>query len=154
MQTTQQSCSLAPASVADIPTLIDIEKAVGNQRTYSPMLKESAWKEELKNSTVCLIQCDGAVVGNFSYEQKDSTHVYITGLVIRPEFQRRGIARNILTQFLDERKDVATIGLVTHPDNPALKLYQSVGFVVEGRRENYYGDGQPRLILSRTQVSV
>jgi len=44
------------------------------------------------------------------------------------------------------------IELVTHPDNPALKLYESLGFTVESRKENYWGDGEPRLVLAIVRV--
>ena len=139
--------SLENASEADIQELIDTEKSVSGPHTYSPTLDESEWKEELKKNSVYLIKVAGRTVGNFSYEQKSPEHLYISGIVVSPEFQGRGIAKTVLTQFLNQHKEVMRIDLVTHPDNPALKLYQSLGFEVESRQENYWGEGEPRLVL-------
>lgn len=83
------------------------------------------------------------------YEIKGPEHAYLSGLVIDPSFQGRGIGREVLSMILDKLKDFKRIDLVTHPDNVrALKLYQSLGFVVEARKENYYDDGEPRLVLA------
>lgn len=140
--------TLKKAEPEDIPILLGIEKSVAGTNIYSPMLGADEWEEELQKGKVYLIEKNSVVVGNLSYEQKDNNHVYISGLVISPSFQDQGIAREVLTNLLKEIKDVQRIDLVTHPDNyRALKLYQSLGFVIESRKENYYGDGEPRLIL-------
>ncbi len=145
---------LRKAIIADIPTLISIEKSVAGTKIYSPMLEEDDWKYEIENNTVYLIEKDGTVVGNISYERKGEGKVYINGLAINPPFQGKDIGRKVMIRILDEIKDAKRIELDTHPDNaPALALYESLGFVVESRIENYYGDGEPRLvlILDRTQ---
>jgi ribosomal protein S18 acetylase RimI-like enzyme len=39
---------------------------------------------------------------------------------------------------------------VAHPENEiALGLYMSLGFEIESRQENFFGDGEPRLVLAR-----
>jgi [ribosomal protein S18]-alanine N-acetyltransferase len=81
------------------------------------------------------------------------SRVYISGLVVTPPFQGRGIARKVLTMLFEQFKHFPRIDLVTHPDNTsALKLYHSLGFVTESRVENYFGDGEPRLVLARSQT--
>lgn len=136
------------ASTADIPTLIEIEKSIGDTHTYSSMLTFDEWQEEMQKNRVYLIEKNGIAIGNFSYEMKSDDHVYISGLIVSPQYQGQGIARYVLTHLLDELKDIKKIDLVTHPDNRvALELYQSLGFVVESRMENYFGDGEPRLVL-------
>lgn len=140
--------NLKKATVADIPILLGLEKSVLGTNTYSPMLEEGEWKEELQNGTVYLIKEDNAVVGNISYEKKGGNNAHISGLVVDPRFSGRGIARESLKRVINELKDFKRIDLVTHPDNlVALGLYQSFGFIIESRKENYYGDGEPRLVL-------
>ncbi len=140
---------LKEATVTDIPTLLKLEQSVAGTNVYSPMLEKSDWTEELQTNKVYLIEKNNVVVGNLSYERKSSDHVYISGLMVIPEFQGQGVAREVLTRLLKELKDVKRVDLVTHPDNQkALQLYQSLGFIVESRKENYFGDGEPRLILA------
>jgi ribosomal protein S18 acetylase RimI-like enzyme len=140
--------NLKKATLADIPVLLELEKSVAGKNTYSPMLEADEWTEEFRKGIVCLIEKDAVVVGDLSYERKTKDHAYISGLAIDPRFQGHGIAREALVQLLEELKNINRIDLVTHPDNAsALKLYRSLGFVVESRKENYYGDGEPRLVL-------
>lgn len=51
--------------------------------------------------------------------------------------------------ILEKCKGAYRIDLVTHPENKnALRLYASLGFKVESRSENFFGDGGPRLLLA------
>ncbi|MEK7100649.1 MAG: GNAT family N-acetyltransferase [Patescibacteria group bacterium] len=141
------SASLERATEADIDALIEIEKSIGGVRTYSPMLEEEEWKQELQGNSVFLLKNGEDIVGSISYEEKSPNHLYISGIVVRPEFQGKGIAKAALQRVLDEHQDAKRIDLVTHPENPALQLYESLGFKVESRHENYWGEGEPRLVL-------
>ena len=96
-----------------------------------------------------VIKKGATVVGSLSYEKKHEGHVYISGLVIAPQFQGQGIAKKALTQILKKLKSVKRMELVIDRENRrALLLYRSLGFAVESRKENYFGDGEPRLILA------
>lgn len=142
------SVTLYKASIKDIPILLELEKSVSGTNVYSPMLDENEWKEEFNKGEIYLIKKGEAVVGNVSYELRPDDSVYISGLVINPSFQGQGIAREVLVKLLEEFKNIKRIDLVTHPNNhTALNLYQSLGFVIESRYDNYYGDGEPRLRL-------
>ena len=65
-------------------------------------------------------------------------------------FKAKGLRVEAMTLALEKFKDVKRIDLVTHPDNiRAINLYQSLGFITESRKENYYGDGEPRIVMAR-----
>lgn len=145
----KMTINLKKADNSDISTLITLEKSVAGTKIYSPMLTEDEWVAALEIGVVYLIVKDGVIVGNISYEKKGESHIHISGLVVAPKFQGQGIAMEAVKQVLKELKDVKRIELATHPDNAkALKLYQSLGFVIESRKENYYCDGEPRLVLA------
>jgi [ribosomal protein S18]-alanine N-acetyltransferase len=143
--------SMHEVSEADMEVLIDIERSVPETNTYSPMLTARAWKEELAENTVEIIKLGDFAVGSIAYKEKSPNHIYISGIIVRPEYQGRGIATNAIQSVLAKYPDAERIDLVTHPDNPALKLYESIGFKVEERKENYFGDGEPRLVLALTR---
>ena len=141
---------LKKATIADIPILLELEKSVAGTNIYDPTLTKGEWKEELQKSAVYLIEKDNVVAGSLLYEKKDNGDIYLGGLVINPRFQGQGIAREAMTFVLEEFRDVKRIDLVTHPDNiKAIALYQSLGFAIESRKENYYGDGEPRIVMAR-----
>ncbi|GAB3942319.1 ribosomal protein S18-alanine N-acetyltransferase [Corynebacterium tapiri] len=59
---------------------------------------------------------------------------------VDPAFQRRGIARELMAQLLGAADDAqAPTFLEVRTDNePAIALYQSLGFEITGVRKNYY----------------
>ena len=61
-------------------------------------------------------------------------------IVVHPKFQGKKIGRTILTIFLEEigqnRLDIGKVELITRESNiKAIQLYQSLGFLIEGRME-------------------
>lgn len=140
--------NLRKAAPNDIETLLSLEKSVDGVKTYSAMTDKEEFLAELKHSNVFIIEKDGQAVGNIIYEIKSPDHAYIGGLVIDPRFQDRGIAREAMSRILKELKNYKRIDLVTHPENTkTIKLYGSLGFIIESRKENYYGDGEPRVVM-------
>jgi len=140
---------LKEATLADIPTLIEIEKSITETNIYSPAVTENDWRELFQEGLVYLIKKDGTPVGDLSYKDDSKGHIHISGMAVRSSFQKQGIARDVMTKLLEQFKDAKRVDMVTHPDNEAsLKLYKSLGFVVESRKENYFGDGEPRLVLA------
>jgi ribosomal-protein-alanine N-acetyltransferase len=58
------------------------------------------------------------------------------------------LARKAMIHVLNEIELVKRIDLVTHPDNTkAINLYESLGFKIESTIENYFGDGEPRIVM-------
>ena len=58
-----------------------------------------------------------------------------------------------MKQFIAKVSGASKIWLVTHPENKAVKFYESFGFKITERKENYFGDGTPRvkMVLNITQ---
>ena len=135
-------------TIKDIPSLIVMEKTMEGSKIYSAMVKECEWEEAIQDGLVYVLEKEGKIIGNATYEIKSQDHVYISGLLILPEFQSKGLGKEVMQDILQEIGNVARIDLVTHPDNiKAIRLYESFGFVVESRKENYFDDGEPRLIM-------
>ncbi len=112
------------------------------------MLGEEEWLVALEIGIVYLIEANGTIVGSVSYEKKGESHMHISGLIVAPPFQGKGIGREAMVQLLVELEGVKRVDLVTHPDNVrALKFYESLGFKVESRKENFFGDGEPRVVM-------
>lgn len=133
----------------DINKFLEIERSATGVNTYSSIDDEIEAKEEIDTNEVYFIKIDDKIIGSTEYQIKSSDEAYLSGLVILPEFQGKGIARKAIEFRLEKIKDMKRIWVVTHPENKKiLKLYESLGFKVESRKENYYGDGEPRLVLS------
>ncbi|MFA6227050.1 MAG: GNAT family N-acetyltransferase [Candidatus Paceibacterota bacterium] len=142
--------TLKLATEKDVSIFIELEKSVAHLKVYSAMISEDEVKKEFEKNTIYLIENNNKIVGSIEYEIKNPDHAYISGFVVNPKFQGQGIGREALRLILERLKDIRRIDLVTHPDNPVLNLYKSFGFVVESRIENYFGDGEPRVVLAKT----
>jgi ribosomal protein S18 acetylase RimI-like enzyme len=113
---------------------------------------EKEWKEEFNksNAKIYLVTKDGVVVGDTSYEKKNDGLIYLSGLAIDPNFQKQGIGKEVMRLIMEELKNEKKVVLVVHPENSAaIKIYLSFGFVIKNWKDNYYGDGQPRIELVR-----
>lgn len=142
---------LERATIEDIQALLEIEKTTMGLKVYSGYFNEKEIEEYVKNSIVYLIKNNNDIVGSISYDVMGSDHADISGLVIKPEFQKQGFGRKAMELLFEKLKDYKKLTLCVHPDNHARKLYESFGFKVESRKENYFGDGEPRLIMTKQQ---
>ncbi len=144
------SIELKQATIEDLPIIIELGKSVAYFKTYSAITEREEALGEFEKNIIYLIQLEGETAGVISYEIKDINHVYLSDFIIDPKFQGKGFGREALRQLLEKLSNIKRIDLVTHPDNlRAINLYQSFGFVVGERIENYFDDGEPRVFLSR-----
>lgn len=137
------------ATVNDIKVFIELEKKVAHLKIYSGIIDEDGAREEIENNEVYFIKKDDKIIGSMEYQVKSPNEAYLGGLVIDPDFQGQGFAREAIKFRLDKLKGFKRIWLVTHPhNNKIIRLYLSYGFTIESWKDNYYGDGEPRLVLA------
>ena len=141
-----------PTTFNDVDTLVAFERMVADPRIYGPTLDVYGARQEIAKNTFYFIKTGDVVLGTAAYRVRSDHSVYISNVAVDPKYRRQGIARAAMSFMLEKCKGTGRIDLVTHPENEtALQLYMSLGFKVESRQENYFGDGQPRLVLSLTR---
>lgn len=85
-------------------------------------------------------------VGAIVYKVQGS-EIEITLLAVLPTHQRKGYAKQLLNHVLALQSN-KKVWLVTHPKNSAgIITYLKSGFVIKMFKDNYYGDGEPRIML-------
>ena len=127
-----------------------MERSVTGANTYSGISDKEEALQEFAENEVYLIYDGEKLVASTQLERKGPSHVYLSGMVVHPDYQGRGIARKAAEFLLSKAGDAKRIDLVTHPDNfKVIKLWESLGFTFEKRVENYYGDGEPRIVMVR-----
>ena len=81
------------------------------------------------------------------------TEGHITNVAVEPAMRRNGLAELLLRELFQqsEASGIRRFTLEVRPSNEAAKgLYEKLGFVVMGRRKQYYEDnGEDALILWR-----
>lgn len=137
------------ATLDDIDAYLALEQKVIHLRVYSGIVDREEAKEEFATNEVYMIKRDGVVIGSTEYEIQDGGVVYMSGLVIDPDFQGLGIARKAIEFRLSLVPDARRIYVVTHPHNSkVIGMYLSYGFIIESWKDDFYGDGEPRLVLA------
>jgi len=132
---------------SDLDDLAAIEQA-----SFSVPWTRGMLEEEYFNSLARyrVLEYRGTIAGYIGmWRIMDEGH--ITNLAVRPEFRRRGFARMLLKDLVDYAREngIGSLTLEVRVSNlPAISLYESLGFTVEGRRKNYYADnGEDALIM-------
>ena len=125
-----------------LPAHIDQMEQIEIECFSVPWSRE-ALEEELENPYAHYVVCtDGAgnVLGYIgSRIVLDSAD--ITNVAVRPQYRRRGVARQLVGRMLAQmaEKGVAGVQLEVRESNlPAQNCYAQAGFTVVGRRKNYY----------------
>jgi len=75
---------------------------------------------------------------------------HILTIAVQPEYRGQGIGRWLLLHLIDEAREAGCSGIVleVRPSNEAaLRLYESLGFVMISRRKRYYPDKEDALVL-------
>jgi len=135
------------AGEKDWKKVSELEKSVDSD-IYLAYTTEKDVKEYLNKSTVYFIELDGEPIGTISYEKKSKDHAYFDGLIVHPDYQGHGYATQAVDWLLDKVKNHQKIDLVTHPGNSAsVIVYLKNGFKIKGWKDDYFGDGEPRVIL-------
>jgi len=70
---------------------------------------------------------------------REDGSTWLPFLGVKPAYRRRGVGRSLLSRFIEEsrRRGSGKVSLDTDPRLvPAVRLYESMGFVVEGTAEN------------------
>ncbi|MCU0652751.1 MAG: GNAT family N-acetyltransferase [Candidatus Pacebacteria bacterium] len=141
--------SIKEAAIGDADEYVELEKKVGG-RTYFGLTKNE-FIEEFTTRKIYLFKLGDKTIGHLSLKI-DEKGAHLGGFAVEPEYQGKGYGREGLRLVLEAVKDVPRIDLVTHPENSkSIHLYQSYGFEIVERRENYWGDGEPRVVLVKNQ---
>ena len=142
------------ATEADVDAFLELEHAVKPAKTFSGIFDRDEALREFTEADVYLIYKDGKLVGSTEITMKSPDKAYLAGLVVHPDYEGQGIAREAALFRLNLVKDVPHVYLVTHPENEKIKnLYKSLGFIEGERTENYFGDGEPRIVMTLNKTA-
>ena len=121
----------------DLPSAMEID-SLSLPRPWSAAI----WRGELSSpyGLYLVIEERGEVFGQIGVRHVLG-ELHITTIAVRPEYRRRGHARDLIGAALAAFPDASHVHLEVRPTNvEAIALYESLGFRETGRRPRYYGD--------------
>lgn len=102
---------------------------------------DDAFRKDFHVEEVTIIQTDEERIGYFSLSDREE-EAYLSNIQLSPAVQNQGIGTEIMKTILKENAAKA-IRLTTFQDNPAMRLYEKLGFEVTER------DGETVYMLKR-----
>ena len=143
-----------PLELGDLGAIEVIE-----QRAYPTPWSRSMFASELaKPTSVCLGAFEGADLVGYVINSRYVDAWHVMNVAVDPEHRRRGIATQLLERLFeltagDERRGYTLE--VRLSNEPAIKLYEELGFESRGIRRGYYTDNrEDALIMWRDPASV
>ena len=123
---------------------------------FEPPWSEKSFRELFENSSARVIGIKhGGLWQCFAMTTPCVDDVELVSIATRPDQQGKGLARMVLTRVLEVQKASGTqhVLLEVAEDNlPARKLYEALGFELDGRRPRYYprpdGSAADALLMS------
>ena len=96
------------------------------------------YQSEFPDASYDLILIDGTAAGRLYLDRRKSEH-RIIDIALLPDYRGKGIGTRLLKQVLDEANRAGkSVGIHVERNNPALHLYERLGFLKTGESGLYY----------------
>lgn len=144
---------IRPMTVKDLHRVSEIETASNSQPWTYADFEDSLAKED--GTTVLLVAEDTDVIGYLVLYTASGESEIVT-IAVSPEARRKGVGRRLIEEVIAFSKKssiyIEEINLeVRFSNEPAIKLYKSVGFSIVGKRPNFYSNPkEDALLMKRT----
>jgi ribosomal protein S18 acetylase RimI-like enzyme len=128
--------------------LLELDNKIFSRDYDNPCKNVDELVEMLEDSEIYIAYSDNQPIGYFAFTPKED-HMYLTTFGLIPEFRGKHISKEMMNKFFELVGD-NSIKLTVHPVNsPAIVMSLKHGFHIESWKENYHGDGHPRIVLEK-----
>lgn len=106
-------------------------------------------EREIDNPDFVVLEIDDKVIGYGSY-YVTAGEANVNNIAVDLPFRGNGYSKLILTDLIAKAKSEGLSAMtleVSEKNDVAINLYKSFGFMVEGKRKDYYPDGAAALIM-------
>ena len=137
----------------DVIAIAELEKVC-----FSDPWSENSIASELDNrlSYWLVAEIDGKVAG-YVGSQSVLDGADMMNLAVAPAYRRQGIGQALvtaLTDYLQQKGIIVLLLEVRASNDPAIALYQSLGFQQIGRRPNYYHHPREDALIMRKELTI
>jgi len=161
--------SVRPATIADLPAILKIERQCSTAAHWSEQQYEELFRTNEGEPRRFALVLDASSEGSErGFEPARSCavgflvahHLHpeweLENLVVAPGFRRKGLATQLLTALLTRARETnsESVFLEVRESNQAARaLYARLGFEETGRRRLYYADPADNAVLYRLDLA-
>ena len=137
-------------SAAHVSQIAQLEKLC-----FSDPWSEKSIESELScRLSLWLVALDGDGVVGYVGSQTVIDETDMMNIAVHPEYRRRGIAEALIDALINALREKGSRALsleVRASNDPAIALYQKMGFSQVGRRPNYYRNPREDALILRKE---
>ena len=133
-----------------VPQVAELEKLCFSE----PWSKNSLTSELNNPLSLWLVALDGNCVAGYVGSQSVLGESDMMNIAVGPNYRRQGVAAALVEELvrrLRERGNHCLTLEVRASNDPAIKLYEKLGFVQIGRRPNYYRSPKEDALILRKE---
>ena len=138
---------------AHVDAIAELEKVCFND----PWSVNSIVSELNNQLSLWLVAVEDGTVAGYVGSQSVLGWADMMNIAVAPDFRRRGIGERLILELIERLKanDVVCLTLEVRKSNdPAIALYQKLGFAEVGCRPNYYRNPKEDALILRKEWSV
>ena len=133
-----------------VPQVAQLEKLC-----FADPWSEMSIASELRNIwSYWVVALDGDEVVGYIGSQSSCDETDIMNIAVHPDCRRRGIAESLIDNLIKELKNRGSHALMLEvrvSNDPAIALYEKLGFQQVGRRKNYYRNPKEDALILRKE---
>lgn len=125
---------------------------------FNPPWSEQSIRSELVNPlSLWLVAVDNGAVVGYVGSQTVLGESDMMNLAVHPDYRRSGVGRRLVEELIMHLKEQGSYALLLEvrvSNEPAIALYDQLGFACVGRRPNYYSKPKEDALILRKEWSV
>ncbi|MFA6029763.1 MAG: ribosomal protein S18-alanine N-acetyltransferase [Elusimicrobiota bacterium] len=137
------------AQAADLDAVLAVESSWAT----TPHWTRRQFESELASPrSLFFVALDDLLLAGYAVAWTVDVELQVLDVAVRPELARRGTGRRLLDALYREGRAAGCLRAtleVSASNGPASALYASEGFVVVGRRPNYYNDRSDAILMDK-----
>ncbi|MCT7977608.1 GNAT family N-acetyltransferase [Laspinema olomoucense] len=143
--------AIRKGKLPDIEGVVYLDRQIFGDDCYSHLVMRQFY--EVCNELFYVAVIDKEIVGyTIGCPQFNTNHAWLLSLCIHPDWQRKGIGKKLIKQFLSQVSSfgLKNIYLTAKPeDKIVIKIYENFGFEKTSCEENYFGLGHSRIVMRK-----
>ena len=136
-----------------VPQVAELEKLC-----FADPWSEKSIASELGNIwSYWVVALDGERVVGYIGSQSSADETDVMNVAVHPDYRRRGIAESLIESLIRELKNRGSHALmleVRDSNEPAIALYEKLGFRQVGLRKNYYHNPKEHARILRKEWEI